>query len=99
MATIRIPAPLRPYSGGSSSVQVTGSSVAAALADLGEQYPDLGQHLFEGDKLRSFVNLYLDKQDIDQLQGLATPLADEDTLLIIPSIAGGIEKEYIVAKD
>lgn len=99
MATIRIPAPLRPYAGGSSSVQVAGNSVAAALVNLGEQYPDLRQHLFDGDKLRSFVNLYLEKQDVAQLQGLATPLVDEDTLLIIPSIAGGNEKEYIAVKD
>ncbi len=89
MATIRIPAPLRPYAGGSSRVEVTGENVEMALADLGDQYPDLRQHLFDGDQLRSFVNLYLDQQDVAQLQGLATPLAEDDTLLIIPSIAGG----------
>ncbi len=89
MATIRIPAPLRPYTNNQSSVTVVGDSVAAALADLSAQYPALHQHLFDGEKLRSFVNLYLDKQDVAQLQGLDTPLAEGDTLLIIPSIAGG----------
>jgi molybdopterin converting factor small subunit len=90
MAIIRIPAPLRPYTANNSSVIVTGDNVAAALADLSAQYPELRQHLFEGEKLRSFVNLYLDKQDVAQLQGLDTPLAEGDTLLIIPSIAGGV---------
>ncbi len=89
MATIRIPAPLRPYANNQSSVIVSGDSVSAALADLNRQYPELHQHLFEGEKLRNFVNLYLDKQDVSQLQGLDTPLAEGDTLLIIPSIAGG----------
>ena len=89
MATIRIPAPLRPYTNHQSSVTVSGNSVSAALADLSRQYPDLQPHLFDGEKLRSFVNLYLDKQDIAQLQGLNTPIAEADTLLIIPSIAGG----------
>lgn len=89
MATIRIPAPLRPYAGGNSTIRVSGGDVGAALADLGTQYPDLQQHLFDGDALRSFVNLYLDKQDINQLNGLNTALKETDTLLIIPSIAGG----------
>ena len=89
MTTIRIPAPLRPYTGGNSSVRVAGGDVAAALADLGSQYPELRQHLFDGDTLRNFVNLYLDKQDVNQLDGLSTPLKEGDTLLIIPSIAGG----------
>ena len=89
MAKIRIPAPLRPYAGGNNSVAVAGGDVSAALDNLGQQFPELRQHLFDGEKLRSFVNLYLDKQDIASLQGLATPLTDSDTLLIIPSIAGG----------
>lgn len=89
MTIIRIPAPLRPYAGGNSSVKVGGGNVSAALADLKEQYPELRQHLFDGDDLRSFVNLYLNKQDIADLNGLDTPLTETDTLLIIPSIAGG----------
>ncbi len=92
MTTIRIPAPLRPYVGGSSSVEVAGDTVAAALADLKAQYPELQQHLFAGEELRSFVNLYLNKQHIAELQGLATPLTAADTLLIIPSIAGGYDE-------
>ena len=89
MANIRIPAPLRPYTEGTSTVSVAGDNVAAALASLAEQFPELRQHLYDGDQLRSFVNLFLNKRDIGDLQGLDTPLQEGDTLLIIPSIAGG----------
>ena len=91
MTTIRIPTPLRPYTGGQSSVQVKGSSVSAALADLTSQHPDLRQHLFDGDKLRSFVNVFLNEEDVRYLDGAETAVSDNDTLMIIPSIAGGRE--------
>ncbi len=90
MAQIRIPTPLRPYAGGQSAVAVTGDSVGTALNDLTDQYPDLRQHLFEGPQLRSFVNIYLNQEDVRYLQGAETPLKETDTLLIIPSIAGGV---------
>ena len=89
MTTIRIPTPLRPYTGGQSSVQVTGDSVSAALSDLTSQHPDLRQHLYDGDKLRSFVNVFLNEEDVRYLDGAETPVSDNDTLMIIPSIAGG----------
>jgi adenylyltransferase/sulfurtransferase len=89
MPTVRIPTPLRPYAGGNSNVSVSGANVGAALQDLTRQHPDLRQHLFEADKLRSFVNIYLNQEDVRYLDGEATPLKEADTLLIIPSIAGG----------
>lgn len=89
MATIRIPTPLRPYTGGNSSINVSGGTVGAALSHLTEQHPDLRQHLFEGDELRSFVNIYLNQEDVRYLDGANTEVADSDTLMIIPSIAGG----------
>jgi molybdopterin converting factor small subunit len=89
MTTIRIPAPLRPYTNGQSSVQVTGDSVSAVLSDLTRQHPDLQQHLYEGDKLRSFVNVFLNEEDVRYLEGVETAVSDSDTLMIIPSIAGG----------
>jgi molybdopterin synthase sulfur carrier subunit len=89
MATIRIPAPLRPYTGGQSSVQVGGGSVGAVLSDLTSQHPDLRQHLYDGDKLRSFVNVFLNEEDVRYLDGAETAVSDSDTLMIIPSIAGG----------
>lgn len=89
MTTIRIPTPLRPYAGGQGSVTVTGSDVGAALNNLTEQYPDLRQHLFENGQLRSFVNVYLNQEDVRYLEGEDTAVAESDTLMIIPSIAGG----------
>jgi len=89
MATIRIPTPLRPYTGNSAQVSVAGNTVAAALGDLTTQHPDLRQHLFEGDELRSFVNIYLNQEDVRYLDGAETEISESDTLMIIPSIAGG----------
>ena len=89
MTTIRIPTPLRLYTSGNSNVAVTGDTVGTALGSLTEQYPELQPHLFEGDELRSFVNIYLNKEDVRYLQGAETAVAADDTLLIIPSIAGG----------
>lgn len=89
MPTIRIPTPLRPYTNGNAQVHVQGDHVGAALSDLTQQYPDLRQHLFEGGELRSFVNLYLNQDDIRYLDGQQTLLKEGDTLMIIPSIAGG----------
>lgn len=90
MTTIRIPTPLRPYAGGHSSVAVKGGTVETALKDLTLQHPDLKQHLFEGDQLRSFVNIFLNQEDVRYLEGAETAVAENDTLMIIPSIAGGI---------
>ncbi len=89
MATIRIPTPLRPYSGGNSAVTVSGDTVGEALDNLTQQHPQLRNHLFDGEELRSFVNVYLNKEDVRGLQGSQTALKADDTLMIIPSIAGG----------
>lgn len=90
MPTLRIPTPLRPHAGGQSEVSVQGSTVIEAMNDLTTQYPALRQHLFNGDgELRPFVNLFLNQEDIRHLQGLETPLQEDDSLMLIPSIAGG----------
>jgi sulfur-carrier protein len=88
MTTIRIPTPLRPYAGGNGKIAVSGGTVGAALNDLTAQYPELRNHLYEGDSLRSFVNVYLGENDVRYLQGEETAVSDTDTLMIIPSIAG-----------
>ena len=88
---IFIPTPLRSYAAGQSSIQIEAPSIAAALDQLTASYPDLRKHLFtpEG-KVRAFVNLYLNDEDIRYLpEKEATSVTPADTLSIIPSIAGG----------
>lgn len=89
MASIRIPTPLRAYTGGASNIDVSGGTVGEALMNLVEAHPDLRVHLFNDDELRSFVNIFIDDEDIRFMQGLDTEIAASDSLRIIPSIAGG----------
>ncbi len=90
MPTIRIPTPLRTYTEGKSEVAVQGDNVAGALSELTQQYPALKQHIFnESSELRPFVNLFLNEDNVKDLQGLETPLDANARLMIIPSIAGG----------
>jgi sulfur-carrier protein len=88
---IHIPTPLRAYTGGQQTVSVPGATVAEALQHLTSAHPELQQHLYTGEgKLRSFVNIYLNDDDIRYLPGKeATPAQETDELTIIPSIAGG----------
>jgi molybdopterin converting factor small subunit len=90
MATLRIPTPLRVYTDGQSEVPVNGVTVSDALSDLVLRHPAIKQHIFkESGELRPFVNLFKGEENINFLGGLETPLAEKDSLRIIPSIAGG----------
>ncbi|MGE3842057.1 MAG: molybdopterin-synthase adenylyltransferase MoeB [Vicinamibacterales bacterium] len=85
-----IPTPLRPFTDKKEVVELTGQTVGEALTDLTARYPDLRKHLYTDDgKLRAFVNVYLNDEDIRYLKKEATPLSESDTLSIIPSVAGG----------
>jgi adenylyltransferase/sulfurtransferase len=90
MAKILIPTPLRQYVDKKDSVELSGSTVGEILTALTSQYGDLKRHLYNDQgKLRSFVNVYVNDDDIRYLQKDATPLKDGDTVSIVPSIAGG----------
>lgn len=89
MATIKIPTPLRAFTGSQAQVSVNGETVGAALEDLTARYPELRPHLFNGGELRNFVNVFLDDEDVRFLDGLNTEIEAGDNLRIIPSIAGG----------
>lgn len=85
-----IPTPLRPYAGKRDSTDVHASTVGEALGHLTVQFADLRKHLFtEEGKLRSFVNVYVNDEDIRYLAKESTPTKDGDVVSIIPSIAGG----------
>src|ERR1700722_2377533 len=90
MAKILIPTPLRQFAGKQDSVQLAGATVGEVLQSLTSQYGELRRHLYNDEgKLRSFVNVYVNDDDIRYLDKEATTLKDGDTVSIVPSIAGG----------
>jgi sulfur-carrier protein len=90
MPQLKIPTPLRPYAEGESILSLDGRNVAEVLAAAVDLHPQLKKHLFnEDDQLRPFVNIFLGEENVNELDGLQTNLEEDDTLLIIPSIAGG----------
>lgn len=89
---IFIPTPLRPYAEGKNAVEVNAATIAEALDMLVQTHPSLRKHLFtEEGKLRAFVNLYCNDEDVRYLpEKELTAVSASDTLSIIPSIAGGV---------
>jgi len=90
MAKVYIPSPLRAYAGQQSTVEVDGATVGDVLATLSETYPELRAHLFhESGELRSFVNIFVNSDDIRLLDKENTPVTDRDEISLVPPIAGG----------
>jgi molybdopterin converting factor small subunit len=87
---VMIPSPLRPYAGKRDSAEFNARTVGEALGHLTTEFADLRKHLFTEDgKLRSFVNVYVNDEDIRFLGGDAHHFEDGDEVMLIPSIAGG----------
>ena len=90
---VMIPTPLRVYAGKRDSADIAAATVGEALGRLTSEFDELRKHLFTEDgKLRAFVNVYLNDEDIRYLSKENTPTKDGDTISIIPSIAGGTSK-------
>ena len=90
MAILKIPTPLRSYTNGLVEVSLGGDNVSEVMQQLVKEYPTLKPHLYNGDgKLRPFVNLFVGENNINDLQGLDTPLDKNTRVILIPSIAGG----------
>ena len=90
MAKILIPTPLRQFTGGADTVVAIGANVGELMGALLAAHPDLKKNLYNDEgKLRSFVNIYVNDEDIRYLAKEASAVADGDTVSIIPSIAGG----------
>ena len=90
---VRIPTPLRPLTGGRSQVTTSGTTVAEEIGALAADAPELRAQLLADDgRLRSFVNLYLNGEDVRSRSGLDTALADGDEIAIVPAIAGGAHR-------
>jgi len=80
---------MREQAGGKAEVTVNGVTVQAALADLLRQFPALGPKLFDNGRLRPYVNVFVNDEDIRYLDEMNTPLSDGQTLALIPAVAGG----------
>ena len=86
---VRIPTILRTYTGGAKSVEGAGSTLAELLGDLDSRHQGLRERLVDDAGLRRFVNVYLNDEDVRFLGGLQTPVADGDTVTVLPAVAGG----------
>ncbi|PYC85414.1 molybdopterin synthase sulfur carrier subunit [Streptomyces tateyamensis] len=89
-ATVRIPTILRPYTDGAAEVSAEGATLAEVVADLEQNYTGISARILDdAGKLRRFVNVYVDDDDVRFAEGLATELKDGAKISIIPAVAGG----------
>lgn len=86
---VRIPTILRPYTGGEKLVTAEGATLAEVIANLDASHPGISERLIDESGLRRFVNVYLNDEDVRFLDGLATVIADGDSITILPAVAGG----------
>jgi sulfur-carrier protein len=90
MSTVKIPPVLRSSTGGEREVPAEGGNVGEVLRSLAERHPETERQLFGQDgSLNRYVNVYLNDEDVRVLEGLETPVAERDTLVILPAMAGG----------
>jgi molybdopterin synthase sulfur carrier subunit len=90
MPTVKIPPVLRAQTGGEAELETPGATVGDVLRSLAETHPGTRSQLFsDGGGLNRYVNVYLNDEDVRVLDGLETPLADSDTVVILPAMAGG----------
>ena len=90
-STLKIPSPLRRFTNGDASINVNENSIREVLNELFSKYPDIKKHLMEDDnKLRNFVNIFINGENIRQKEGLNTQVNNKSDIRIIPSIAGGV---------
>ena len=91
MATVKIPTPLRRLTNEKDEVLTSAKNIAEMISDLEKQFPGMQERLCDGDgAIRKFVNIYVNEEDIRFLSGPETEINDNDTVSIIPAIAGGI---------
>ena len=86
---VRIPTILRTYTGGLKAVEGSGDTLDALFTDLDSRHTGLRERVVDGGELRRFVNVYLNDEDVRFLDGIATKVADGDSITILPAVAGG----------
>jgi len=89
MTTVRIPPTLRAEVGGERQIPAEGETVRELLDDLTSRFPGLRTQLVEDDSIASFVNVYVEGEDVRTLNGLDTPVDAGSTVILLPAMAGG----------
>ncbi|HTR32487.1 MAG TPA: MoaD/ThiS family protein [Gaiellaceae bacterium] len=89
MSVVRVPPVLRTETGGAREVEASGETVRALLEDLTERHPALGTRVYGEGEIQSFVNVYVDGEDVRTRDGLDTPVRDSSTVILLPAMAGG----------
>lgn len=89
MSSVRIPPVLRDAAGGNRTVPASGATVAEVLGDLFARYPDLRERVTTDGELSPFVNVYVNDRDVRYREGLATAIEPDDTVILLPAMAGG----------
>ena len=89
MTVVRVPPVLRAEAGGSREVEAAGSNLRELLEDLSDRIPALGSKVYADGAIQSFVNVYVDGEDVRTQRGLDTPVRDSSTVILLPAMAGG----------
>ena len=95
MSTVRIPPTLRAETGGERQVSATGATVREVLDDLMARFPGLRAQLVEDDDIAPFVNVYVEGEDVRTLDGLDTPVHEGQTVILLPTMAGGSPRKML----
>ncbi len=89
MSTVRVPPVLRVESGGAREVEADGATVRELMEDLSARLPALSERIYDGEEIRSFVNVYVDGEDVRTKGGLDAPVRNGSTIILLPAMAGG----------
>jgi sulfur-carrier protein len=89
MPSVRIPTVLRKHTDGQAKLDAEGTTVREVFDDLIARHPGLADQLFDGDKVRGFINVYVDDEDIRYIDGLESTVGPDDEIAIMPAVAGG----------
>jgi len=89
VSVVRVPPVLRAEAGGAREVEASGSTLRELLEDLASRLPALGSHVYGEGEIRSFVNVYVDGEDVRTREGLDTPVRESSTVILLPAMAGG----------
>jgi sulfur-carrier protein len=90
VTSVRIPPVLRDSTGGARTVTAGGATVAEVLGELFEQYPAFRERVTQDGELSPFVNVYVNDRDVRYREGLETPVGADDTVILLPAMAGGL---------